>query len=186
MYRQSLATIVFLLALPTLSAFQTATTLDSPPDKADVLKLMEIAGAKAYAIQSMEGVAQQARTKAEQAFKQKIPDATPMQLAKVDALADSVFKSLPIDEVLDAMVPAYQKHLTKSDLEAILSFYSSPVGQKLIKEMPAIMKESVQAGGEVGHGRMGAMAERLNQQVLLLATDEQQKQPSGQSQTPIH
>jgi len=37
--------------------------------------------------------------------------------------------------MLDAMVPVYQKHLTKGEGGRAGGFYSSATGQKLIKEM---------------------------------------------------
>lgn len=34
----------------------------------------------------------------------------------------------------EAMVTVYQKHFTKSDVEALIGFYSSPTGQKMLRE----------------------------------------------------
>ncbi len=42
-------------------------------------------------------------------------------------------------------IPIYQKHLTKGDVDAMTVFYSSPTGQKLLREQPAIASESMQA-----------------------------------------
>lgn len=58
---------------------------------------------------------------------------------------DDLFLDMPWDQIFEAMVPAYQKHLTKGDIEALLVFYSSPIGQKLLNEMPAIMAEAMQS-----------------------------------------
>ena len=49
---------------------------------------------------------------------------------------DDLVKNVPIDEITQAMIPAYQKHFTKSDIEAMNAFYSSPVGQKVLEELP--------------------------------------------------
>jgi hypothetical protein len=46
--------------------------------------------------------------------------------------------------MMQAMVPAYQKHLTKGDIDNLVAFYSTPTGEKLLRDMPAIMAESMQ------------------------------------------
>ncbi len=47
----------------------------------------------------------------------------------------------PIDEMIADAVPVYQRHMSKSDADAVIAFYSSPPGQHLLDEQPAIMRE---------------------------------------------
>lgn len=63
--------------------------------------------------------------------------------ARVDNVLDDMLAGFPWDELLQAMVPTYQKHFTKGDLEALTAFYSSPTGQKLLREMPAVTAETM-------------------------------------------
>jgi hypothetical protein len=58
---------------------------------------------------------------------------------------DDLIKNMPLDEMVDAMVPAYQKHFTHGDIEAMNAFYSSPLGQKVLEELPAVTQEGIQA-----------------------------------------
>jgi hypothetical protein len=58
---------------------------------------------------------------------------------------DDLLKNMPIDEITQAMIPAYQQHFTKSDIEAMNAFYSSPVGQKVLQQLPAVMQQGSQA-----------------------------------------
>jgi hypothetical protein len=60
-------------------------------------------------------------------------------------IMDDLIKGMPVDEITQAMIPAYQNHFTKSDIEAMNVFYSSPVGQKVLQELPAVMQEGMQA-----------------------------------------
>ncbi|HEY6249036.1 MAG TPA: DUF2059 domain-containing protein [Candidatus Angelobacter sp.] len=46
-----------------------------------------------------------------------------------------------VDRYLDMMVPIYQLHFSKSDVEQITAFYSSPAGQKFVNEQPSIVQE---------------------------------------------
>jgi hypothetical protein len=59
-------------------------------------------------------------------------------------MADLV-KGMPADEIIDAMIPAYQNHFTRSDIQAMNTFYASPVGQKVLEELPSVMQEGMQA-----------------------------------------
>jgi uncharacterized protein len=162
--------LCFVMALPVLSGAQQSSD-SSVPDKADVLKFLDLMHAKTQMVQTLDGMVKQMRLGAEQGFKEKVPDATPEQLAKVDKLFDGVFQSLPIDEIVDAMVPIYQKHLTKADLAAVTAFYSSPAGQKILKEMPAIMSEAMQAGGEIGRRTFAAKSQQLDQEIAELVKE---------------
>lgn len=155
---------------------QSAASSTSVPSKEDVLKFMEVLRIRTQLVQYFDGVGKQAKLGAEDGFKQKVPNATPAQLADVDQFADGLFKNMPVDEMIDAMVPIYQKHLTKDDLDGILAFYASPVGQKLQREQPAMMQEAMQVGGEIGRRRLGAMMQQMDDFVTKLA----QQSPDSQ------
>ena len=161
-----------LLVMPGLSLAQQTNNSDTP-DKADVMKFLDLMHARSQMVQVLDGMAKQMKVGAEEGFKEKVPNATPEQLAKVDKIFDGLFASLPVDDMVDAIVPIYQKHLTKADLSAITAFYSSPAGQKILKEMPAIMAEAMQAGGQIGQKAMAAKSQELDQQLADLAKETQ-------------
>jgi hypothetical protein len=168
--------LTLLLCLPSAFLLSQTNVQNSPsPTKEDVLKFMDLLHLRAQLKQYFDGVGKQARLGAEEGFKQKVPNANPEQLAEVDKFADSLFSDMPIDEMLDAMVPIYQRHLTKEDLDAILAFYSSPVGQKLQREQPAMMQEGMQLGGEIGRRRIGDMMQKMDEFTSNLAQQEQDK-----------
>lgn len=48
------------------------------------------------------------------------------------------------------LVPLYQKYLTTEDLEELINFYHSPVGQKYAKAAPQLSIEANRAGMEWG------------------------------------
>jgi hypothetical protein len=58
---------------------------------------------------------------------------------------DDLRKGMPADEIIEAMIPAYQNHFTRSDIQAMNAFYSSPVGQKVLEQLPSVMQEGMQA-----------------------------------------
>jgi len=51
---------------------------------------------------------------------------------------------MKISEVIDAVyIPLYDQYFTKEDLEQMVAFYSTPVGQKAITRMPLLMQEAL-------------------------------------------
>jgi uncharacterized protein len=58
-------------------------------------------------------------------------------------------------ELEDMVGLVYAHHFSSAELRDLISFYKSPIGQKMVSEMPAVMQESMQAGRQWG-GRLGA------------------------------
>ena len=93
----------------------------------------------------MQQVTQQIRSLEHEQVKKRDSKVTDEDLAKLDAISDDVMKSFSMDGLLDDMIPVYQKHLSKTDVDAMVAFYSTPTGQKILKEMPAMTTEGMQA-----------------------------------------
>lgn len=60
------------------------------------------------------------------------------------------FLKTSIDDLVDMLVPVYEKYLTISDIEEMIKFYQTPVGEKYAKSTPLIMTESMQVGQQWG------------------------------------
>jgi hypothetical protein len=86
--------------------------------------------------------------------------------AKINSLMDDMFANMPWDEMMEAMVPAYEKHLTKGDVDNMIAFYATPTGSKLLREMPSIVAESMQDAMPIMMKYMDNV-----QQTLLKKTD---------------
>lgn len=54
------------------------------------------------------------------------------------------FKSnVRVDEIIEQLLPLYDKHFTADELKAFIAFYSTPEGKKLLETIPVLMEESV-------------------------------------------
>jgi uncharacterized protein len=60
------------------------------------------------------------------------------------------FSKTSIDDLVKLQVPVYKKYLTQGDIEEMIKFYKTPVGQKYAKSTPLIMQESMQVGQQWG------------------------------------
>ncbi len=49
-----------------------------------------------------------------------------------------------IDEVLDQIAPIYEKYFSDDELKGLVSFYRSPLGQKLLLATPLIVQDSAE------------------------------------------
>jgi len=78
---------------------------------------------------------------------------------------------MPFDEMIQAMVPAYQKHFTKGDMDALVAFYSAPTGQKVLRELPAVTSEGMESMMPIMRKNIDRMTERVQQQIAQMMKD---------------
>jgi hypothetical protein len=84
---------------------------------------------------------------------------------------DEMIKGMPVDDITQAMIPAYQKHFTKGDIEAMNAFYSSPVGQKVLQELPVVVQEGSQAAMPILSKYLDQWKDRMQQQLRDMTDD---------------
>ena len=70
-----------------------------------------------------------------------------------------------MDVMLDNMIPIYQRHFSKTDIDAMSTFYGSPTGQKMMREMPALTSESMQASYALMQKQIDAIQQKAEQMV---------------------
>ncbi len=59
--------------------------------------------------------------------------------------AQKLKNTIKVEEIIERLVPIYEKQFTEDELKAYIAFYSSPAGLKLKAGIPVIMRESVDA-----------------------------------------
>lgn len=109
--------------------------LAEPAKTESVQKLMNISGAGELGEMMMSQLMP--------ALKQSIPDAS-------DEFWQDVTAEMDFDQLIASIIPVYQQQLTENDIQAILQFYTTPAGKKLISSQPVIMQQSMQIGQQWG------------------------------------
>ena len=71
------------------------------------------------------------------------------------------------EQLLTRMVPIYQQHFTADEVTGLLKFYRSPLGQKVITQMPLTMAEGMKVGQQWGRERGQTMIQNLQQKGTL-------------------
>jgi uncharacterized protein len=85
--------------------------------------------------------------------------------ARMDKMMDDTLKDFPVDDFIQVMIPIYQKHLTKGDVDALVAFYTTPTGQKILKELPAMTSEAMQASAGLAQKMMAKVMDRVQQEI---------------------
>jgi hypothetical protein len=151
------------------------------PTREDILKLFDLLQITKTMSAAMKAAKQQAVQITEQIIRDKMPYATLEQKKEFREMVEDVMhQSLgddAIKEMLDATIPVYQKHLTKSDVEAMVAFYSSPVGQKILQEQPAMVQESMTAASEIQQRIARAMLQKIDERAEKMAEADRAKKP---------
>ncbi|MGA9882203.1 MAG: DUF2059 domain-containing protein [Candidatus Acidiferrales bacterium] len=63
----------------------------------------------------------------------------------MDAFNQKFAASAPSNNVTDAMVPIYDQAFTKQDIDGLVQFYESPLGQHVVKVLPQVLQQSQDA-----------------------------------------
>lgn len=148
-----------------VSAPALAQTADEPASRDDIMLYLRIMHSHDLMQKTMEVQSKSMQQLLlDQIAKEKggIP---PDFQAHMQKLMDELVKGMPVDEITQLMIPAYQKHFTKSDIEAMNAFYSSPVGQKVLEELPAVMQEGMQAAMPLMSKYLSEWQDRMKQEL---------------------
>jgi uncharacterized protein len=88
----------------------------------------------------------------------------------------------PSNEVVDAQVPIYAQHFSMEDLQSMIQFYESPVGQRMVKALPQVLQESQRTGAEIERGAalqtLKDMSNDYPELKTMLPPDQGAKPPS--------
>jgi len=144
------------------------TAADAPATKEDVQRYFDAVHSHDMMLKMMEAMSAPMHQAAhEQCEKDK--DKLPADCeARINKLLDGMTKDLPFDQMMQAMVPAYQKHFTKGDMDALIAFYSAPTGQKVLRELPAVTAEGMEAMMPIMRKSVEKMTERAEQEVAQM------------------
>lgn len=145
--------IVFVLVL-----FFTSSTFSAPAEeqtaaenaakREDIKKLLELTGAAKLGVQVMEQLIPN--------YKKALPQ-VPVKFWD-EFLADA-----NPDEMINLIIPIYDKHVSHADIKELITFYESPVGKRFIKIQPVLLRESMVVGREWGTQLAQKIMQRLKE-----------------------
>ncbi len=122
----------------------TVSTAPDAASKEDVMRLFDVMQSREQTQQIMQQLLTQMQSLSREQAKKRNPDIGDAEFARMEKESQDLIKHFPIDDMLNDMIPVYQKHFTKADIDALIAFYTSPAGQKFLHEMPAVTTETMQ------------------------------------------
>jgi len=134
---------------------------NAPATKEDVQRYLEVMHSHEMMQQMVDTMSKQMHQMLQQQFlkdQDKLPPGFEDRMTK---LVDDMFRNMPWDEMMQAMIPAYQKHLTRGDVNHLVAFYSTPTGQKLVREMPSMMADAMQSMMPIMQNYMEKVQDRV-------------------------
>jgi uncharacterized protein len=154
---------------------QPSSALD-PQKEARIRELMEVTGAKDLGQQLIEAGMEQ--------FRSSVQDSQPNNpRAKqfVDAFVARFQKHFDSDSLTERVIPIYDKYLTADDLQGLLDYYHSPLGQRMLKALPEVTRESQAAGFALGQKAAQETMEELKTDFPeFTGANEEEKRPGGE------
>lgn len=114
--------------------------------RADILKMMQMTGAGNLGVQVMD-----------QMFAAMSGNMTPEQKKTLEEIR----KEVNPNELVELVLPVYDKYFTQDEIREIIKFYESPVGKKTIQNMPSLMREAMEVGQRWGM----SLAERVQKRM---------------------
>jgi hypothetical protein len=121
-----------------------------PSEKEQAIrKLMEMIGAADLGDQ----VSQQLLGQMRPSFPQ-VPESLWAELAE----------SLDPAELTGLAVRIYDRHFTMDELQALIDFYTTPIGQQVVKKLPLVAQESNAIGQQWGETKALEIMQRLAEQ----------------------
>jgi hypothetical protein len=117
----------------------------------EIRKLLRLTGSQQMARQMMQQMILNLRT----AFP-KVPN----------SYWNGYLKRANTSELVEMIVPIYDRHLSRKDIQGLITFYSSPVGRKFISVQPQLVAESMQVGQRWGRKLADKMVREIKKKKL--------------------
>jgi hypothetical protein len=116
-----------------------------PAKEADIRKLLDVSGGTKGGEDMIANSIEQLRTNLTRSLPQG--DKSPKI---VESFLHRFREKFTAEELVAQIVPIYDKYLSDEDIKALIEFYGTPLGQRAVKALPQIARDSQQAELELG------------------------------------
>ena len=128
---------LFIMALAFSSTALAQNKSDSIDKKKadDIRRLIDLTGASQ--------ISRQVITQLISSFKTSLPQVP-------EKFWEGFVNEVNINELQDRIIPIYDKYMSHEDILELIKFYESPAGQRILKALPDISRESLTVGQAYG------------------------------------
>lgn len=173
--------IACFVCLPGLAQVTVPVANENPATREQIQKLFDVMQIREQSHRMMDSIQKQMQAMSTQTIRMRYPQITAAQIARANSITEESLKQVPLDAILDDMIPIYQKHLSQNDVDAMIVFYSSPTGKKLMQEMPAITEEAMQMSYQHMQKQIDDVLRRVDQSMKQSEQPKPQKRSTQQN-----
>ena len=141
------------------------------PTRDDMGKMFEVLRVRQQTEGVMKTMLAQMKQQIEGDIEKRYQNLSQESKLKIEKMVNDSVNLYPVSEMLEDLAPVYQKHLTKSDVDAIVGFYSSPAGQHFLDQMPAMTQEAMQVMLVKLQTRTADYAKKIQEEADVLAAE---------------
>jgi hypothetical protein len=129
----------------------------SPEKESAIRKLFEVSGIRESMQQMLGGSIETVRP----TMRRMLPPGE-YQEKLIDLFVERFSQKMKVDDLVELVIPIYDKYFSIEDIEGLTKFYETPAGKKALSKLTQVMMECQAAGAKFGEqaGRQ-AMAEVL-------------------------
>lgn len=142
-------------------------------DQADAPPAHPVTAAQVYEILRLTGTDPTRR----QMVDEMLPYLKQMMPYMPDDVVADFQHSLTTADFQGTMIHAFQQHLSREDAGAIIAFYRTPAGRRMIATMPQILNDGQQAGTELGQHLMLQVIQRHKAEIDAAAASYHAEHP---------
>ena len=181
--RRILMAVILCLSISfACSAQQKAS--DAPATKEDIQKYFQVMHSREMTTKIIDAMLKPIHQMIHEDYLKDQDKLPPDFESRMNKQMDDFMTSFPFDELFQATATVYQKHFSKGDIDNFIAFYSTPSGQKLLQELPAIAAESMEVMMPIMQKHVDSMKDRIQQQVAQMIKDSKGPSNSKSQTTP--
>lgn len=80
---------------------------------------------------------------------------------------DRMKKKMKADDLIELLTPVYDKYYTQEDLDGMIAFYRTPLGQKVVRTLPDVSREGFEIGQAWGKQKGEEVIKELRSEGLI-------------------
>ena len=156
-------TVTIAFAVVVLAAGRANAQSVDPALRADIDTFLKLTGAETIGVQMANLVAAQMIDQ----MKRSQPDVPDRAIAIVKQVLSEEFGHMydgPTG-LHERIVAMYARHFSRDEMTALIRFYTSDIGKKMVADMPGIMQEGAMAGQEWAVANMPRIGALLQQRL---------------------
>ena len=154
-----------ILTLALMAAFCAAASAQtqgeiSEEKRRDIIRLLDMTKAADIGVQFLHQMTGELRNNFSM-----LPEEQREKIIKT--FEEELGKEFTREKLIENYVPIYDKYLKAEEVKALITFYESPLGQKLVETLPSIMREATEDGTRRGREAGLRVMSRIASEGLL-------------------